>query len=133
EELARSIDDRARLGRITYRMGAYSWMNAQYADAIHCSERAAATAAALGDAELRLAAAHVAGIAHEAQGNYQAAIEHLRSIVDGPDAELGKRRRSSIPTYVAACAWLAILMAHVGNFAAGRAYGDRGVEAAMVL
>jgi len=134
ELLARTLNDQPRLGRVAYRMGAYSWMNAQYAEGVEYGQQAFRIAATLGDPELRIAAAHVVGVCREALGEYRSAIEHLLLIVDGPDAEFGKRRRGvTIPTYVAGCAWLAMCLAQVGDFKAARVYGDRGVEAADAL
>ncbi len=40
EQLARQLDDPGRLGRVSYRMGAYSWMNAQYARTIEYAHQA---------------------------------------------------------------------------------------------
>jgi class 3 adenylate cyclase/tetratricopeptide (TPR) repeat protein len=131
EELANRLDDPARLGRITYRLGAYCWVAADYADGVRYARRAIAIADARDDRELRLAATHVLAMNHEAPGDYLAAIPALFNIVEGADAELAKSRRGvTIPTYTAGCAWLAACFAELGDFPRARTWGEQAVEAA---
>jgi class 3 adenylate cyclase/tetratricopeptide (TPR) repeat protein len=131
EELANRLDDPARLGRITYRLGAYCWVAADYADGVRYARRAVAIADARDDRELRLAATHVLAMNHEAPGDYLSAIPALFSIVDGPDAELARTRRGvTIPTYTAGCAWLALCFAELGDFPHSLTWGEQAVEAA---
>ena len=131
EQLARELDDQPRLGRVLYRMGSYAWMDARYRDGIEYSRRALDIATALGDRELLVATGHVLGVNFEALGDYPAAIEQLVRIVDGPDAEIARQRRAvTIPTYVSACAWLAVCLTQIGELERADDYGERGVKEA---
>jgi class 3 adenylate cyclase/tetratricopeptide (TPR) repeat protein len=131
EGLARQQDDTSRLGRITYRLGAYCWVGADYTQGITYARRAIEIADARDDRELRLAATHVLGMNYEAPGEYHAAIGQLLSIVEGPDADVAKTRRGvTIPTYTAGCAWLSACFAELGDFRCAIAWGDRAIDAA---
>jgi DNA-binding winged helix-turn-helix (wHTH) protein/tetratricopeptide (TPR) repeat protein len=133
-DLARDLGDQPRLGRVLYRIGSYAWMDARYAEGIDSSRQALDIATALGDRALLTAAAHVLGVNFEALGDYPAAIAELVRIVDGPDAEIAKQRRDvTIPTYVAACAWLAVCLAEIGELDRAEDYGDRGVREAEAV
>ena len=131
EDLAHRLEDMSRLGRITYRLGAYCWVGADYAQGVSYARRAIQIADARGDRELRVAAAHVLGMNYEAPGDYRAAIRELLSIVEGPDVDLAKTRRGvTIPTYTAGCAWLAACYAELGDFQRALEWGDRAVDVA---
>jgi class 3 adenylate cyclase/tetratricopeptide (TPR) repeat protein len=92
ERLARGLADPSRLGRVFYRMGNYSWMQARYADAVRYAEEALDIATRIGASEMRSSAIYVLGVTHQAQGRYREAIDCLTSIVEGPGADHARRR-----------------------------------------
>jgi DNA-binding SARP family transcriptional activator/tetratricopeptide (TPR) repeat protein len=132
--MAEELGDERRQGRIAYRMGSYAWMRGHYTDGLAYARQALEIATAVGDRELRVAAAHIIGVNHEARGEYAAAIRDLVSIVESADSGVARSRRGvGIPTYVAGCAWLAVCCGDLGEFARAVTYGDEGVREAEHL
>jgi tetratricopeptide (TPR) repeat protein len=71
------------------------------------------------------------GLANHSLGNYETAIAHFQKIVDGPEAELAKRRFGShLAPYVTATAWLAWGCAIVGKFELAISYAARCIQTA---
>jgi class 3 adenylate cyclase/tetratricopeptide (TPR) repeat protein len=132
EQLARQLDDPGRLGRVSYRMGAYSWMNAQYAHTIEYAREALHMAAAARDAELRILASYILGLGHHERGEYRAAIDVLMGYLEGPDVELAKRRLglASGSPYVLGCHRLVRCLSGLGEFERAARYADDAVRAA---
>jgi class 3 adenylate cyclase/tetratricopeptide (TPR) repeat protein len=131
EEWALEIGDRHRLGRAAVRQAAAAGAHAEYPAAIAHAERALAVAGEVGDAELRVAASHLLGVCHEAQGDFPLAMTFLARVVDGPDAALARQRLGLVlPPYIFDSAWMATCLAHTGRFDDARAYGARAVQAA---
>jgi class 3 adenylate cyclase/tetratricopeptide (TPR) repeat protein len=128
ERLARELNDLPRLGRVFNRMGTYSWMNARYAQASAYALQALDIATQTSAPELAISAKYVLGATHYALGEYAAAIELLLGLVEGPDAELARRRRGF--TYVLASGWLAWSFSLIGALGRARVYADRAVQAA---
>ena len=132
EQLARQVDDPGRLGRVSIRMGAYSWMNAQYARAIEYAGQALHIAAATRDPELRILATYILGLGHQARGEYLTAIDVLMGYLEGPDVELAKRRLglASGSPYVLGCHRLVRCLSTLGEFERALRYADYVVQAA---
>jgi class 3 adenylate cyclase/tetratricopeptide (TPR) repeat protein len=132
EAIARRIEDQPRLGRVAYRMGVYSWMNAQYVRGIAYCEEALRVAAATGDAQLRILGTYTLGVINLALGNYRVAADLLKRIVEGPDSGLARRAFGvSIGTmYIGSCSWLVLSLSDLGEFEQALHYGDAAVGAA---
>ncbi|MFQ5831013.1 MAG: hypothetical protein ACE5JD_17970, partial [Candidatus Methylomirabilia bacterium] len=132
EQLARQLDDQPRLGRISYRMGMYSYMNARYAPAIEYVQQGARTAEAIHDRELRVVATTTLGLVHWARGEYRTAIDLFTRNVEGPDADLAKRRLGVAfgSPYIYSTSHLGFCLAAFGDFERAFRYGDYGVQAA---
>src|SRR2546427_4489374 len=92
EALARGTDDRLRLGRVLWRLGGARWVRGEYAAALELSQAAHAIGCEIGDLESRLTGALQTGMVHFQRGDYRAAIDVLKTITDGADAEAAKRR-----------------------------------------
>jgi len=134
EQLARQVDDSGRLGRISYRMGVYSWVNAQYAPTIEYARQALHIATATQDPALKIVASYILGVGHHACGDYRAAIDVLMGYLEGPDAELAKQRLglSSGSAYVLGSHRLARCLGALGEFEQAFRYADYGVQTADI-
>jgi tetratricopeptide (TPR) repeat protein len=132
EELARQVDDSGRLGRISYRMGVYSWVNGQYTPTIEYARQALHIAAATQDSALKIVATYILGVGHHAHGDYHTAMDVLLGYLEGPDAELAKQRLglSSGSAYVLGCHRLARCLGALGEFERAFRYADYGVQTA---
>jgi class 3 adenylate cyclase/tetratricopeptide (TPR) repeat protein len=128
---AERIGDRHRLGRASVRLAAAGGARAEYAAAITHAGRALDVAEDVGDVELRIAASHLLGVCHEAQGDYTTAMRFLADVVDGAHAELAKQRLGLVlPPYIFDSGWMAACLAYRGRFDEARAYSARAVQAA---
>jgi transcriptional regulator with AAA-type ATPase domain/tetratricopeptide (TPR) repeat protein len=139
-ELARQLEDRPRLGRITSRMANLAWLDARYPSAIELAQEALRIAAAIDDpdvraeaTDVRINATHVLGLTYLSLGQYHTSIELLRQNVEGPVASVARQRSGfTIPPYVFGCGLLAWGSAVLGDFEAALTYGRRGVDEAEV-
>ncbi len=131
QEWATALGDRSRLGRAAVRQAAAAGAHAEYPVAIAHAQRALDVAGDVGDAELRVAASHLLGVCHEAQGDYPTATRFLARVVDGPDAGLARQRLGLVlPPYIFDNGWMGTCLAYTGRFAEARAYSARAVQAA---
>ncbi|MFQ5896678.1 MAG: AAA family ATPase [Candidatus Methylomirabilia bacterium] len=132
EQLARQLDDQPRLGRVSWRMGGYLWVNAQYAPGIEYAQQALRVAEAIQDSELRIVATYILGVIHWGHGEYRTASDFLLRIVEGPDADLAKRRLGLAfgSPNVTGAGYLGGCLAAVGDFERALRYGDYGVQGA---
>jgi class 3 adenylate cyclase/tetratricopeptide (TPR) repeat protein len=130
-EWADVVGDRHRLGRAAVRLAAAAGARGEYRVAIDHARQALQVAEAVADRELRIAAAHLLGVCHEAQGDYPDAMRFLGSVVDGPDAELARQRLGLVlPPYIFDAGWMALALAAIGEFRRAREYSRRAVSAA---
>ncbi|MBI3107752.1 MAG: AAA family ATPase [Candidatus Rokubacteria bacterium] len=130
EHLARQADDTARLGRVLYQMGYFSWLSAQYGTSLEYGEQVLAIAETRDDTALWLRATHLLGLNRLAQADFGVAIDLLKRVVDGPHAAAARERLTLLMTYVDACGWLAFCLGAQGDFQAALAYADRAVALA---
>jgi class 3 adenylate cyclase/tetratricopeptide (TPR) repeat protein len=129
EILAQELGDGTRLSRVWVRLSGIRLLEARYTEELDYARQALESSAATQDAEIRLAAMVQLGLANHSLGNYATAIAHFRKIVDGPEAELAKRRFGShLAPYVTATAWLAWGCAVVGNFDLSFSYAAHCIE-----
>ena len=133
--LARQIEDQPSLGCVYWRTGAYSWLNARYAEGIEYANQALELAIALDDRKLRILATHILGLNYYPRGEYGAAIEYFTRIVDGPDPYLARQPLGLAfgTPYLASCGWLGWCFSPIGDFEQAKVYTDRAVEAADAL
>jgi tetratricopeptide (TPR) repeat protein len=130
ERLARQADDAARLGRVLYQMGYFSWLSAQYGASLEYGEQVLAMAETRGDTALWVRATHLLGLNRLAQADFGVAIDLLRRLVDGPNAGAAREHLNLLMTYVDACGWLAFCLSAQGDFPAALEYADRAVALA---
>jgi len=134
ERMARDIGDQPRLGWVACRMGQYSFIRAEYVQALAQCEQAIQIAAAIGDLQLRTVATFTLGAVNEALGNHNVAVELLKGLVEGPDVGLARQAQGSIGSlYVASCAWLVACLAELGLYEEAFRYGDAAVLEADAL
>jgi class 3 adenylate cyclase/tetratricopeptide (TPR) repeat protein len=128
EALARGTGDRLRLGRALNRLAGPRWARGEYGAALELAQAAHAIGVEVGDLETRLGGAVMTGLVHFNRGRYREAIEALKAITDGADAEVARRRYGgSVPPFVLALSWLTMALASVGEFAEALRYADLAV------
>ncbi len=130
EQLARQADDAARLGRVLYQMGYFSWLSAQYATSLEYGEQVLAIAESCGDTALWARATHLLGLIRLARADFGVAIDLLKRVVDGPNAAAAREHLTLLMTCVDACGWLAFCLGAQGDFPAALAYAERAVALA---
>jgi tetratricopeptide (TPR) repeat protein len=115
-----------------FRMGVYDWFTAQYASGLERCGRALRISEATDDTELRLLATYGLGMNHTAVGEYRIATDMFLRIVDGPDADLARRRLglSVGSPYTSSSMLLAECLATTGDFEQALRWADLGVQAA---
>jgi len=127
EVLARALDDRARLGRVLVWKTQLLRMTADHSGAIATGQQALAIASDLGDRAMQVAAAHRLAQPYFATGDFGRAAALLRQNVaaleaGAPDPHLSYGIQSR--------AWLALVMSFLGEFTAGRPYGEEALRLA---
>ena len=125
--LVRESGDHVRRARALYRVSSARWLAARYEDGL----AAAREALVIGhdDPQSRIFGTLYVGLHSLFTGRFPAAIEHLQRIVDGPDADLARRRfGASTPAYMVAHNFLLWALVSVGEFEAALAHGRRSVE-----
>jgi tetratricopeptide (TPR) repeat protein len=129
EPLARRLNDPSRLGHVLYRIGHCFWLDARYRAGMDCTREALDIGTAIDDPGVRFLATYALGLNHQALGEYGAAVDLFTRIVDGPEAELGKRLAAgTISVYNGSCNWLGYCLALVGDFERALSYGGRAAE-----
>jgi DNA-binding NtrC family response regulator/tetratricopeptide (TPR) repeat protein len=135
QDFAQAIADAPRLGRAFYRMGQYAWMLGRYEDGLAHAGRALDIAKEIDDVELRMIGTYVSGVNRYSMGAYGPAIRLFEEVLDGPMAELARRRSLGLmaPPYIVGCGWMCVCLAFVGDFARAWDVAVRGVEAANAI
>lgn len=130
EALAVGLDDRRRLAQIHGGMTYLLASEGAFEAARQSGVRALTIAASLGDLGLEAWAEIGVGRVCFAQGQYRTAIDHMRRVTESlKRAAIDERfGRGSIMPSVACRAWLALGLAHVGEFAEGLAWGAESVR-----
>jgi class 3 adenylate cyclase/tetratricopeptide (TPR) repeat protein len=134
EALAAALDDPRRLGRISVFLTVHFHFMGAHDQAVAAGQRALGLATAGGDVVLQALANNYLGMAYQAQGDYQRAIDCLRQTVASLE---GARRRERfgqvILPAVHSRTWLAWCHAELGMFAEGRALGHDGLRIAEAV
>jgi predicted ATPase len=129
EALARTLDDRVRLGRVLSRMTQVLRQTGEHDGAVAAGQQALALAAALGESTLQVQACHYLGQAYYAIGDFGRAAELLRRNVEAADRASGTPRTG---LRIESQAWLARTLSALGAFAEGRRHGEEALRLATL-
>ena len=134
EALAAALDDPRRLGQVSGLLAEHFRFMGAYDQAIAAAQRALALATASGDVVLQALASRDLGLAYQAQGAYQPAIDALGQTIASLEGPRRHERfgRVILPAVISR-AYLAWCHAEVGTFAAGRTLGDAGLRIAEAV
>ena len=134
ETLAGALDDPQRLAQVSFSLSNYFYNMGTYDQAIAAGQRALALATASGDVVLHALASRDLGLAYQAQGEYQQAIDSLGQTVASLEGARRHERfgRVILPAVISR-AYLAWCHAKVGTFAEGRTLGDEGLQIAEAV
>jgi tetratricopeptide (TPR) repeat protein len=127
EALARTLDDRARLGRVLAGMAAVLRVTGDHDGAMAAGQQALALAAALGDDALQVQAAHALGQVYFVSGDFRQAAAVLRQNLEAADGDAGTPRTE---VRMQSQAWLAVTLGALGAFPEGRRYGEDALRRA---
>jgi tetratricopeptide (TPR) repeat protein len=134
ERLADSIGDRTRLALAPMYIANALWLTGAYDQAIAAAERALSAAKASGDLGLRHMANFRLSQIHHSLGQYQAAVEFIRSDIATLTGELAGEHFYGIGlASVQSRTWSVLSHAELGNFAEGLAEGEEGIRIAERL
>jgi len=134
ETLAEGLADPRRLAQVCRFLSAHFRTMGVYDQAIAAAHRTLALATASGDAVLQALANLHLGAAYEFQGDYRRAIDCFRQTVASLDGAQHRERFGGIfLSSVNSRAWLARCHAELGMFAAGRAFGEEGLQIAETV
>jgi tetratricopeptide (TPR) repeat protein len=128
EALARTLDDRVRLGRVLTAMAIVLRVTGDHNGAMAASQRALALAAELGDSALQVRASHTLGQAYLSLGDFGRAAELLRCNVEAADRTSGTSR--TVFLRIQSQAWLAWTLSALGAFTEGRRHGEDALRLA---
>jgi class 3 adenylate cyclase/tetratricopeptide (TPR) repeat protein len=134
EGLAKTLDDRRRLGRVASYMGDYFWRMGHHDRAIEVSQQALTLGLALEDFGLQVQANFYLGRAYVTLGNYGRAMDVLRRNVAVLEGDLIREYfgLTALPAILSR-AYLAWCLAELGAFAEGIATGEEGVRIARTV
>jgi tetratricopeptide (TPR) repeat protein len=127
EALARTLDDRARLGRVLVQKTQLLRTIADHPGAIVTGQQALAITADLGDRAMQVAATHRLAQLSFAIGDFSQAAILLQQNVAALEAGTPDPRRGY---GIQSRAWLALVMGFLGEFAKGRPYGEEAFRLA---
>ena len=132
EQVATSLDDRGRLGRIAAFMSVLHWISGDVRAARRFGQRAREAAAALEDRPLRLMSNYYVGLAHYLLAEYREAeeayLENVQTLSVAEEAADPLGPPGS--TLVRTAAWLVLPLADRGVFARGLAHGRQALDLA---
>jgi class 3 adenylate cyclase/tetratricopeptide (TPR) repeat protein len=129
EALARTLDDRVRLGRVLARTAQVRRVTGDPDGAIVAGQQALAMATELGNSAIQARASLHLGQVYFDIGDIGQAAALLRRTVTALDGESETDDPELRPH---AQAWLARTLTYLGEFAEGRHYGEEAVRLAMV-
>jgi tetratricopeptide (TPR) repeat protein len=129
EALARSLDDRARLGRVLARMAHVRRITGDDDGAMAAGQQALELAAELGDSALQEQASYFLGEAYFDIGDFGRAAELFRRNVEAADRESGTPRTDVL---IHSQAYLAQILSALGAFAEGWRHGEEALRLATL-
>jgi hypothetical protein len=131
--LARARGDRTRLRHALVHLCSLSVRQADYRGALDAAVEAQGIPGAGADVALRVRTSYDGGVASCAIGDIRRARELLAVNVRELAARRAERFGTVCSLFVSSCTWLSLAAADLGDFAAARAFGRRGVETADAL
>ena len=126
EALARTLDDRVRLGQVLAHRAVALRQTGDLDGAIAAGQQALDLAAALGDSAMQVQASHSLGQAYYFSGEFGRAAELLRWSVEAADREAG----TTSPLRFESRTWLVRTLSALGAFAEGRCHGEDALRLA---
>ena len=129
EALARSLDDRARLGRVLARMAHVRRITGDDDGAMAAGQQALELAAELGDRALQEQASYFLGEAYFDIGDFGRAAALFRRNVEAADRESGTPRTDVL---IHSQAYLAQILSALGAFAEGWRHGEEALRLATL-
>ncbi len=129
EALARTLDDRARLGRVLASMAVVLMQTGDHDSAMAAGRQALELAVDLGESALQVQASDTLVMAYYAIGDFGRAAELLRRNVEAADRESD---RLSTDVRIRSRAWLARTLSALGAFAEGRRHGEEALRLATL-
>jgi tetratricopeptide (TPR) repeat protein len=129
EALARTLDDRARLGRVLAGMAFVLRATADSDGTVSAGQQALELAAALGDSALQRQASYQLGLAYQSIGAFDRAAALLRRNVEAADREAGT---PTTRLRIISQAWLGLTLGALGAFAEGRRHGEEALHLATL-
>jgi DNA-binding NtrC family response regulator/tetratricopeptide (TPR) repeat protein len=130
EDLAQTLEDRRSLGWVSAYM-CYYLLPKDLAESLTCAERARAIAEQFGDGPLHVAASYYVGLACHNAGEYRRGARAFTSAIRLLDGGLGHERCGLICLPVSVTrSWLAICLAHLGEFDGALAASQEGLRLA---
>jgi class 3 adenylate cyclase/tetratricopeptide (TPR) repeat protein len=129
EALARTLDDRVRLGRVLAQRGSVLRVTGDLDGAIAAGREAFEFAAEIGDRALQASASRYLGTAYYAIGDFGRAADLFRRNVEAADRDSGA---PSTNVWIQSQAWLAFTLGALGAFAEGRRYGEEALRLATL-
>jgi class 3 adenylate cyclase/tetratricopeptide (TPR) repeat protein len=134
EGLARTLDDRRRLGQLFVYMCRSLWMSGHLTEALGFGQRAQAIAESLADVPLQVTGNLYFGVACLGTGDYQQAEELLQKAVQCLEGDRSRERfgQSGFPA-VMARGHLTWVLGDRGEFQEGIAHGQEGIRLAEAL
>ncbi len=129
EDLARALDDRARLGRVLAGMARVLRVTGDHDGAMAAGRQALELATELGDSALQLLASLHLGQVYQTIGDFGRAAELLRRNVEAADRGSGT---PSTGLRIETRAWLALTLSALGAFAEGRRHGEEALRLATL-
>jgi tetratricopeptide (TPR) repeat protein len=127
EALARTLDERARLGRVLYTMANLLRVMRDFDGALAAGQRALALVAELGDRALQMHASYRLGMIYYDLGDFGRAAELLRWTGEAAEQASDTPRTDVRIGYQA---WLARALGPLGAFAEGRRHGEEALRLA---
>jgi tetratricopeptide (TPR) repeat protein len=133
-QLAESLEDLPRLGRVLSFMSAYAWMVGDHQRSVEYGQRALDIAGSVNDLTLRVRTNLGLGQAYHGLGDYRRAVEALERNVDELQGDLLGRRFGLVGVAsVLSRAWLVWSLAELGEFARVLPRGEEAVRIAEAI
>jgi len=130
ERFATELHDRPRLARTWAFLGHHHWWFGGHERAADYCRRALGVASAQGDRALQISTTMYLGLAFLAQGAYRAAERLFRALVGSEGSGLTRERFGVAIVGVSSRAYLAMVLAEIGDLAEGAAVADDAVRLA---
>jgi predicted ATPase/class 3 adenylate cyclase len=131
EELAQTLGEPRRHGRVSALMSLYSWALGDLPRAVASGQRGLEIGERLGDLALQVSAARYLGQAYHTLGEFRRALEYLGGNLERLQGDLQHRRLSQAALPSVSCrAWMVYAAAELGELAAAARWSEEAVRLA---